>query len=153
MTLRLPERAASDDGAAQPNEVRLPVCHLEKQPREWDSMSRTAVVVDDHPGFRGCARRVLEEHGFTVVGEAADAASALESARRLRPQLALVDVCLPDMDGFELASRLASLEEPPVVVLTSSHDPAELRPMVPSCSARGFIPKEQLSREAIEALL
>jgi DNA-binding NarL/FixJ family response regulator len=116
-------------------------------------MSRTAYVVDDHPGFRGCAKRVLDEHGFTVVGEAENAAAALEDVRRLRPELALVDVYLPDMDGFELAERLAALDQPPVVVLTSSHDPAEVQPRVPGCGARGFIPKEMLSREAIEALL
>jgi DNA-binding NarL/FixJ family response regulator len=116
------------------------------------AMGTTVLVVDDHSGFRACARRLLEAQGYRVVGEAADGASAVARARELNPQLALVDVYLPDIDGFEVAARLASLEEVPAVVLISSHDPSELKPLRGS-GARGFIPKERLSREAIEALL
>ncbi len=116
-------------------------------------MGKTVLVVDDHPGFRACARRLLEGQGYRVVAEAADAAAALARARELRPQLALVDVYLPDTDGFELASRMASLEYAPAVVLTSSHDRSELDPLVPGSDARGFVPKEELCTEAIEALL
>jgi DNA-binding NarL/FixJ family response regulator len=117
------------------------------------AMGTTVLVVDDHPGLRACARRFLEAQGYRVVGEAADGASAVVRARELRPQLALVDVYLPDMDGFEVAARLASLKDRPAVVLTSSHDLSELNPVGPDSGARGFIPKEQLSRTAIEALL
>src|SRR4051794_33933516 len=116
-------------------------------------MSTTVLLVDDHAGFRGCARRLLEAQGFTVVGEAADGESAVALARELRPRLALVDVYLPDMDGYEVAAKLAELDDTPAVVLTSSHDPSELKAMVPASGARGFIPKEELSRETIEAVL
>jgi len=115
-------------------------------------MSITVLVVDDHAGFRRCARSVLEGQGYEVVGEAVDAASALTCARKLRPQLALVDVYLPDGDGFEVAARLAALEDAPTVVLISSHDRSELEPLMPGSAARGFVPKHELSREAIEAL-
>ena len=117
------------------------------------AMGVRVLVVDDHAGFRAHARRLLECEGYRVVGEAGDCASALVAARELEPELALVDVHLPDADGFELASRLGSLEAPPAVVLTSSRDGAELEPCVSASGARGFVAKAELSREAIEELL
>jgi len=116
-------------------------------------MGISVLVVDDHAGFRSCARRLLQAQGFDVVGEAADCPSAVACARELGPELALVDVYLPGADGFEVSARLAALEKPPAIVLISSHDPAELEAMIPPSGARGFIPKELLSRETIEALL
>jgi len=116
-------------------------------------MDTTVLVVDDHPGFRGCARRLLEGEGYSVVGEAFDGASAVTCALELRPELALVDVHLPDIDGFEVAARLAALEHAPAVVLTSSRDRSEVEPQLLGSAARGFVPKHELSRRAIEALL
>ncbi|HEY1356909.1 MAG TPA: response regulator transcription factor [Thermoleophilaceae bacterium] len=116
-------------------------------------METTVLVVDDHPGFRRCARRLLEAHGYQVVGEAADGATALREAHELRPRLALVDVYLPDFSGFEVAERLVAIDPAMAVVLISSHDPAELKPVGAATGARGFIPKELLSREAIEEFL
>jgi two-component system response regulator FimZ (fimbrial Z protein) len=116
-------------------------------------MGMTVLVVDDHAGFRACARRFLEGDGCLVVGEAADGASAVMCARDLCPDVALVDVHLPDCDGFDVAARMAALERPPAVVLTSSHDRSEVDPLLPRSAARGFVPKEKLSREAIEELL
>jgi DNA-binding NarL/FixJ family response regulator len=116
-------------------------------------MGASVLIVDDHSGFRAHARRLLECEGYNVVGEAADCASALAAAQRLAPELALVDVHLPDADGFELTTRLAALADPPVVVLTSSRDRAELQRCVTECAACGFVPKAELSREAIEEVL
>jgi DNA-binding NarL/FixJ family response regulator len=116
-------------------------------------MDARVLIVDDHAGFRVQARRMLESEGYRVVGEAGDVASAVEAARALEPELALVDVYLPDGNGFELASTLGALEAAPAVVLTSSHDRAELADCVAESGARGFIPKAELSREAIEELL
>jgi DNA-binding NarL/FixJ family response regulator len=113
----------------------------------------SVLIVDDHAGFRAHARRLLEYEGYRVVGEAADSASALEAARELKPELALVDVHLPDADGFELTSWLGGLADPPAVVLTSSRDGAELEECISACGARGFVPKAELSRDAIEVLL
>ena len=113
----------------------------------------TVLIVDDHPGFRRCARRLLEREGYEVVAEAPDGESAVASAREHKPQLALVDVYLPDIDGFEVAARLAGLDGPPAVVLISSRDRAEVDPLVPRSQVRGFVPKDELSREAIEELL
>jgi DNA-binding NarL/FixJ family response regulator len=111
------------------------------------------LIVDDHDGFRAHARRLLEWEGYRVVGEAADSASALEAARALEPELALVDVHLPDANGFELTVWLGALPDPPAVVLTSSRDAAGLEPCVSECGARGFVPKSELSRDAIEEQL
>jgi DNA-binding NarL/FixJ family response regulator len=116
-------------------------------------MGTSVLIVDDHAGFRSCARRLLEAEGCRVVGEAADCASALEAARAVKPDVALVDVYLPDGDGVQLASRLAGLTDPPDVVLTSSRDRAELEALLPGCGACGFVPKAELSRQAIEARL
>jgi DNA-binding NarL/FixJ family response regulator len=116
-------------------------------------MGASVLIVDDHSGFRTQARRMLESEGYRVVGEAGDAASAIEAARALGPELALVDVYLPDGDGFEVASRLRGLEAAPAVVLTSSHDGTEFARCVIESGARGFVPKTELSRESIEELM
>jgi DNA-binding NarL/FixJ family response regulator len=69
-------------------------------------MKRTVLIVDDHAGFRASARRVLEAGGYSVIAEAADGSSGVTAAAEARPDLALVDVQLPDFDGFEVTRRL-----------------------------------------------
>src|SRR5689334_23330505 len=71
---------------------------------DWH-MGTTVLIVDDHEAFRRFARALLQAEGFDVVGEAEDAASAVETAARLRPQLVLLDIQLPDEDGFAVAGR------------------------------------------------
>jgi DNA-binding NarL/FixJ family response regulator len=115
-------------------------------------MGASVLIVDDDAGFRACARQILEREGYRVIGEAADCASALQAARALEPELALLDVHLPDGNGIELSSRLCELDTPPAVVLISSRDGAEIEPCLAECGARGFVPKAELSREAIEEL-
>jgi DNA-binding NarL/FixJ family response regulator len=116
-------------------------------------MGPSVLIVDDHAGFRRHARRLLEFEGYRVVGEAADCASGLDAVREIEPELVLVDVHLPDADGFELATRIGSLPNPPQVVLISSRDGAGLEPCVRECGARGFVPKSDLSRDSIQELL
>jgi DNA-binding NarL/FixJ family response regulator len=111
------------------------------------------LIVDDHAGFRQQARGLLEGEGCRVVGEAADCASALEAARSLEPELALVDIHLPDGNGVELSSRLLELASPPAVVLISSRDHSEVESCVAECGARGFVAKSDLCRESIEEQL
>src|SRR3954451_2953989 len=87
------------------------------------SMGKTVLIVDDHPSFRASVRRMLEAHGYDVVGEAMDGGAALLANGELRPQIVLLDVRLPDVDGFEVAKALIGCTGPaPLVVLTSSHD-------------------------------
>jgi DNA-binding NarL/FixJ family response regulator len=115
-------------------------------------MGRRVLIVDDHPSFRRFAARLLEVGGFRVVGEAKDGASALAEAHRLRPELVLLDVLLPDMSGFAVAEALASDSTGPLVVLVSSRSASELGPALEECSARGFITKSELSAETFAAV-
>ena len=85
-------------------------------------MRKTVLIVDDHDGFRDSARALLESEGFEVVGTCADGASALAAVERLRPEVVLLDVQLPDLDGFAVAERLATVTHPPSVVLVSSRE-------------------------------
>ena len=117
-------------------------------------MPATVLIVDDHAGFRLSARRILEADGYEVVGEAADGHEAIEAVERLKPQIVLLDVFLPGIDGFEVAKRLSSNPETkPVIVLTSSHDREDLGDGVITSSAAGFVPKDELSGAAVAALI
>ena len=113
----------------------------------------TVLIVDDHPSFRATARTLLELEGYRVIGEAVDGASAVEEAHRLRPELVLLDVQLPDTDGFAVAEQLLGEEPVPAVILTSSRDAADFGPLVAQSGARGFVPKSELSGAALAALL
>lgn len=116
-------------------------------------VERTVLIVDDHPGFRSAARALLEADGFEVVGEAADGESGLAAAARLRPGLVLLDIQLPDLDGFAVAERLASSQSPPAVVLVSSRDSSAYRRRLADSPARGFVAKSDLSGAAVAALV
>lgn len=83
------------------------------------------LLVDDHPGFRAAARRLLSSGGVTVVGEAADVAQARKLVADLAPSLVLIDVQLPDGDGIDLAEELRRLTPAPKVIVVSSRDRAE----------------------------
>jgi DNA-binding NarL/FixJ family response regulator len=116
-------------------------------------MDRTVLVVDDHGGFRARARKLLQEEGFDVVGEAADAASGIAAARALHPDVVLLDVQLPDLDGVRAAKRIGALNGGSAIILISSCDIADLGSALAESPALGFIPKSELSGEALRALL
>jgi DNA-binding NarL/FixJ family response regulator len=116
-------------------------------------MRRTVLIVDDHEAFRESAAALLEAEGFAVVGEAADGGSAIAQAERLRPEVVLLDIQLPDLDGFAVAERLASESDPPIVVLISSREAAAYGPRLGAAVARGFLPKRELSGAALAALV
>jgi DNA-binding NarL/FixJ family response regulator len=113
----------------------------------------TVLIVDDHSDFRESARALLEFDGFDVVGEAADGKEALIEAERLRPEVVLLDIQLPDEDGFAVAQRLAACVGAPAVVLISSREAAAYGPRLDATPARGFIAKRRLSGEALAAML
>ena len=113
----------------------------------------TVLIVDDHPSFRASARTLLEAEGYEVVGEAENGAAALQAVKELKPDLVLLDVQLPDIDGFQVADQLRRLADPPAVVLTSSRDSADYGSCIQVCGASGFVPKAELSGAAIAALL
>jgi DNA-binding NarL/FixJ family response regulator len=113
----------------------------------------TILLVDDHAGFRAQARRLLEAEGYSVVGEASDGRGALAAVRSLRPDLVLLDIGLPDSDGFDVARSIGRIEAPPRVILISSRDAAAYGPRIRASGARGFVTKEQLSGAAIQAIV
>jgi DNA-binding NarL/FixJ family response regulator len=113
----------------------------------------TVLIVDDHDGFRRRARALLEGDGFDVIGEAACGADAVLAAAELHPQLVLLDVQLPDLDGFEVARRLHAVNGGVDIVLTSSRDLTDYGSLVADSPVRGFVPKAELSGAAITALL
>ncbi len=116
-------------------------------------MATTVLIVDDHAVFRRFAHRLLEADGFDVIGEAADGSSAVELARALRPQVVLLDIVLPDVDGFAVADSLAAAAPSSSVVLTSSRDADDFGERLHHTSARGFIHKHDLSAARLWALI
>ena len=116
-------------------------------------MPPRVLIVDDHAPFRDAARRVLSAAGFDVVAGAADAAGALRLARELRPDVVLVDVQLPDSDGFELARELAGTAGAPAVVLVSGRPRSDYGRLVERSGARGFLDKAELSGSRLRAQL
>lgn len=116
-------------------------------------MGSTVLVVDDHPGFRRQARVMLEDDGFIVVAEAPDGASAVELALTLQPDVVLLDIQLPDMDGFEVARRLADAGLPAAIVLTSARAAQEFGGRAANTSADAFIAKADLTGARIAAVL
>jgi DNA-binding NarL/FixJ family response regulator len=115
--------------------------------------TRRVLIVDDHPSFRRCARSLLAAEGFDVVGEAEDGAAALALAAELEPELVLLDVQLPDIDGFAVAERLLAAAPDVRIVLVSSRDGSEYGRLVEASGAVGFVFKGDLSASAIERLL
>lgn len=116
-------------------------------------MATTVLIVDDHPSFRQSARLLLESDGWQVVGEASDGNSALAAAEELEPDLVLLDVQLPDLDGFEVSRRLRADGGGPAVVMTSSRDACDYGTLAVDSGASGFVAKAELTGAALEALL
>ena len=115
--------------------------------------ARTVVIVDDHPSFRTIARLTLEAEGFVVVGDAANGESGISEVVRLQPDVAVLDIGLPDIDGFEVARRLVAARVSSAIVLTSSRDASDFGSLLADSGARGFIAKADLSGDALRALV
>ncbi|MDQ3677803.1 MAG: response regulator [Actinomycetota bacterium] len=116
-------------------------------------MGLSLLIVDDHPGFRDLAYSLLGEQGFDVTGEAQDGESALAQVERLRPDVVLLDIQLPGIDGFEVASSLNRHPSRPRVVLTSSREAADYGERLRQAPVLGFIAKRDLSGPALSALV
>jgi CheY-like chemotaxis protein len=146
----LPLRPPVDEGARVPDN---------SPPAEGPLVAQLRVIiVDDHRSFRSMAARLLTNGGFSVIGQAADGATALASSRDLRPDLVLLDVQLPDIDGFQVADALvaracAARVAPPGVVLMSSRASTDYGSRVAAAPVLGFIAKADLSGSLLRALL
>jgi DNA-binding NarL/FixJ family response regulator len=117
------------------------------------AMAGTVLIVDDNAGFRSFAGALLHRQGFEVVGEAGDGEAGLEAARRLRPDVVLLDVQLPGIDGFEVARRLRKDDGVTKVVLISARDRRDFGAAVDDCGALAFLSKDEVSGPALEVAL
>jgi two-component system, NarL family, invasion response regulator UvrY len=102
----------------------------------------TVLIVDDQAPFRDVARLVVEmTDRFEVVGEAVDGLSGVAAASELQPSLVLMDLNMPDIDGFEATRRIRSAVPHARVLMLSTHDPADFRDQALSAGAYDFISK------------
>jgi DNA-binding NarL/FixJ family response regulator len=112
-------------------------------------VARTVVIVDDHAGFRAQAAQLLAAAGYEVVGSCPDGRSALAVVPTLRPDVVLLDVQLPDIDGFRLIAQLDAGSDGPAIVLVSSREAADYGARVGRSGAVGFITKAELSARSL----
>jgi len=120
---------------------------------ENHTVPRTILIVDDHTAFRTIVRAVLEADGYEVVGEAPDGRAGLSAALALRPDVVLLDVRLPDMDGFAVALRLAEGGAGPAVIVTSSSDDPLYPARAARSGARGFVAKHDVCGASLDRIL
>ena len=113
----------------------------------------TLLIIDDHRTLRETATALLEADGFDVVGDAPDGTSGIAAVLNLRPEIVLLDVRLPDIDGFTVASRLAEEFPAAAVVMMSSSDDPLYPELARQSKARGFVAKHDISGAALQALL
>lgn len=116
-------------------------------------MTRSLLIVDDHPRFRASARRMFESEGWTVLAEAHDATGALRETERVKPDVVVLDVGLPDASGIEVARNLCASHPGLAVVLVSTHDAEDYADLACEAGARGFLAKAELSGETLRCLL
>jgi two-component system response regulator EvgA len=116
-------------------------------------MAQSVLIVDDHPSFRTIARLVLEADGYDVIGDAATGDEGVSESVRLQPDVILLDIGLPDMDGFEAATRMRSSGVDGAIVFISTRDASDFGPLLNGSGALGFIAKSELSGEALRVLV
>jgi len=142
-----------DASGSHAEELGLPTVPTEPVSVTIDLVRPTVLIVDDHRAFRTAVTVMLEGEGFEVVGDAPDGPAAIDAVAALRPDVVLLDVQLPGMDGIEVAQLLAAALEPPMVVLVSSHDASVYGQRLTSAPVRGFIPKSKLSGDVLARLV
>ncbi len=119
-----------------------------------DQMADVRVlIVDDQLPFREASRMVVEmTDGFEVAGEAENGEEGVEMSRALGPDLVLMDVQMPGIDGLEATRRIRQLDNPPHVVVMSTHESGDYRETALTAGADAFIPKSEFSMDALEEL-
>lgn len=107
------------------------------------------LLVDDSRSFLAAAREFIEAERVTVVGEAASGPEALDAVARLRPDLVLMDLAMPGMNGLEATHRIKALPDPPRVIVLTLHDGEEYRRAAVEAHADGFVAKSALAAELV----
>ena len=149
----MPASAAAHIGAATGSRFSAGTDASARLRCQASGMRETVVIVDDNDAFRARARRLLDAEGFEVIGEARDGGDGLALVRELRPDLALLDVQLPDTDGFALAERLREDRGVTAVVIISTREAADYASSVTRCGALGFISKSELCGAALQEIV
>jgi DNA-binding NarL/FixJ family response regulator len=116
-------------------------------------MPRSVLVVDDDAGFRDLATRIVTSWGHTVIGEAGSAAEALAQAAKLRPDVVLLDIGLPDGDGFSLTEQLVAMPWAVRVVLISAEADRATVQAARRAGADSFVPKDELAGAQLRQLI
>jgi len=119
----------------------------------WLSVQLRCVIVDDDEGFLRVAQAVLEGDGVTVAGVAHSSAEAVQRIRALRPDVVLIDIRLGRESGFDAARLLAGNGHPAALIMISTHADEDYAELIAESPAIGFLPKVELSAEAIRRLL
>jgi DNA-binding NarL/FixJ family response regulator len=113
----------------------------------------SVLIVDDHESFRRVAVSVVQAtEGFAVVGIAGSGEESLEAAEQLRPDLVLMDVNLPGIDGIEATRRLRAGRGGPIVVLLSTYDEADLDARAAQCGAAAYVTKSAFGSQWLAAV-
>ena len=111
------------------------------------------LIVDDQLPFREASRMVVEmTDGFAVAGEAGNGEEAVELAQSLRPDLILMDVQMPGIDGLEATRQISQLDDPPPVVVMSTHESGDYRQTAVAAGAIAFVPKSEFGMEVLEEI-
>jgi DNA-binding NarL/FixJ family response regulator len=118
--------------------------------RQSPAIDLRVLIVDDTPGCRRIVCELLERRGYEVVGEAASVGAALRLAESIQPDAALLDIHLPDGNGFDLAARLTQSQPGMAILLTSSDFDDRFYALADASGARGFVPKSQLAQVELE---
>ncbi len=113
----------------------------------------TVLIVDDHEGYRTFLAKLLEGESLTVCGTTGDGESALDVVRDVEPDVVVLDVQLPGIDGFEVAKRIAEYPHHPVVILTSTRDAEDFGSRIALAPVLGFVPKHEMSLVRLESML
>ena len=115
-------------------------------------MAVRVLIVDDQEPFRAAARMVVDAtEGFEVVAEAETGEESIDKAAELGPDLVLMDVNLPGIDGLEATRRILAAARPPVVLLVSTYEAEEYEPRAAECGAAAYIPKSVFSPDRLES--
>jgi DNA-binding NarL/FixJ family response regulator len=132
-----------------------PPCRWARVPCQAGGMTgpRTVLVVDDQSPFRFAAKAVLRRlDGFELAGEAASGAEAVALVDELHPDLVLMDINMPGMNGIEATRQIVAAHPEAVVLLCSTYDVADLPPDVAASGASGYVNKERFGAEALRRL-
>lgn len=111
------------------------------------------LIVDDQEPFRRAAAAVVgATDGFSFVGAAEDGQAALEAVLKHLPDLVLVDVNMPGMDGVEVSRRIRRLDSPPMVVLVSTYELGDVGEEALHCGASAYVAKSDLDSDCLRSI-